>query len=88
MSLVITVTFKDDVFSTIINGYFNYNCETGDKIFFVILINVHSFQDHTTTTTSSTSTSTTTTASSSWYGLSNQSIVESAHARQNSYCHL
>lgn len=58
--------------------------------FFVTLIKVHSFQDHHNTTTSTTTTTTTTptTASSSWYGLSNQSIAESAHARQNSYCHL
>lgn len=52
--------------------------------FFVTFIKVHSFQDHHNTAT----TTTTTTASSSWYGLSNQSIAESAHARQNSYCHL
>jgi hypothetical protein len=76
---------------------FNYNqCDMDNpfiivkqetRYFFVILINVHSFQDHT-TTTSSTSTTTTTTASTSWYGHSNQSIAELAHARQNSYCHL
>lgn len=35
-----------------------------------------------------TTTTTAATTSSSWYGLSNQSIAESAHTRQNSYCHL